>query len=80
MRKQTAMLGSTEILPDTLAEQLERLTPAQRESLAMELTAQGAGVEAMTTGELMLRFGKGLGANAVAMGAASRCRRRRTRA
>ena len=63
------MLGSHEIVPDTLAEQLERLTHAQRESLAMELTAQGAGVEAMTTGELMLRFGKGLGANAVAMGA-----------
>ena len=62
-------LGSREIAQETMAEQLERLTPAQRESLAMELAAKGAGVEAMTTGEIMLRFGKGLGANAVAMGA-----------
>ena len=37
-------LGSREIARETMAEQLEHLTPAQRESLAMELAAKGAGV------------------------------------
>ena len=56
-------------VPSTFTERLQQLTPVERRSLALELAATGAEAEAMTTGEIMLRFGKGLGANAVAMGA-----------
>ena len=50
-------------------ESINGLEPAERRALALELAESGASVSAMTTGEMMLKFGKTIGENALAMGA-----------
>ena len=56
-------------LGGSLEESINGLEPAERRALALELAESGASVSAMTTGEMMLKFGKTIGENALAMGA-----------
>ena len=53
----------------SLEESINGLEPAERRALALELAESGASVSTLTTGEMMLKFGKTIGENALAMGA-----------
>ena len=52
-----------------MEESINGLEPAERRALALELAESGASVSTLTTGEMMLKFGKTIGENALAMGA-----------
>ena len=56
-------------LGGNLEESINGLEPAERRALALELAESGASVSTLTTGEMMLKFGKTIGENALAMGA-----------